>query len=172
MHKANSKDLQLLFQANLSQIRIFNRAFEFAAFFCGDNCRNEWILGTTSGSNIVNTIKENIDKSEFDKFFNNAHERALIKYGIEFVLMPDLLVEYTEIIKEVFEFVKKCKDNNIKLAIISNWDPGSFKLMRAKLPEFFNLFHEDHIVIPHMLGKTKPALEIYDYTVKNLIQTS
>lgn len=95
-------------------------------------------LGTTSGNHIVNKIKENIDKAEFDKFFNNAHERALIKHGIEFVLMPDLLVKHTEIIHEGFEFIKKCKDNNIKLAIISNWDPESFKIIKNKLPEFFN----------------------------------
>ncbi|MFI5332621.1 MAG: HAD-IA family hydrolase, partial [Candidatus Babeliales bacterium] len=56
----------------------------------------------------------------------------------------------------------------IEVAIISNWDPASFALLKAHLPEFFNLFNEKHMVIPQMIGKTKPSAEIYEYTVKIL----
>jgi FMN phosphatase YigB (HAD superfamily) len=168
LDKVDNKNLKSLFATSFSETRIFNRAFEFASLFCGDNCKNEWILGTISGQNIVKKTKENIDKIEHDKFFKSEHEKSLIKYGIEFVLIPELLIELTEIIDEGFEFVKKCKDNNIKLAIISNWDPESFKLIKVKFPEFFKLFNEQNIIIPSMLGKTKPCVEIYDYAVKKI----
>lgn len=168
LYKANSNNLKLLFENNSSDIRIFNRAFEFVSLFRGNNCKNDWILGVISGYDIVQTIKENIDKTKFSDFFKNEHEKSLIKYGIEFVLIPEQLIELTEVIEEGLEFVKRCRDNNIKLAIISNWDSESFKLIKIKFSEFFNLFHEQNIIIPNMLGKTKPSLEIYDYAIRKI----
>jgi len=80
LHKANSDALKLLLGDNLPQIRIFNRAFEFAALFCGSDCKTGWILGTISGKEIVDKIKENIDNVEHDNFFRDEHERSLIKH--------------------------------------------------------------------------------------------
>ena len=168
LHKAESIELKLLLDGNLPQIKIFNRAFEFATLFCGPDCKTEWILGTISGNEIVKKIKANIDKVEFDTFFKDQYERALIKYGIEFVLLPDLLVNLTEVIQEGLEFIKKCKANEIAIAIISNWDPESFEILKINIPEVFNLIEEKNIVIPWMTGKAKPSLEIYDYTIKKI----
>ena len=168
LHKAESNALKHLLGGKLPQIRIFNRAFEFAVLFCGSDCKTGWILGTVSGKEIVDKIKENIDNVEHVTFFKDEYERSLIKHGIEFILLPDLLAELTEVIHEGLEFVKKCKASGVELVIISNWDPESFDIMKTKMPELFNLFEEKNIIIPHMLGKAKPSLEIYDYTVKRI----
>ena len=70
--------------------------------------KSSWILGTTSAYEIVLKIKDNIDRKEFDHFFNDQYERDLIKNGIEFILLPELLVDLTEIINKGLEFIKKC----------------------------------------------------------------
>lgn len=168
LHKAESEVLKQLLDGKAPRIRIFNRAFEFAAQFCGVDCKKSWILGAISGKQIVDTIKEQIDKPEYDSFFKDEYERSLIKHGFEFIVVPELLVELTEIMHEGLAFVKKCKANGIQPVILSNWDPTSFEMLKAKVPEFFNFFEEQHIVIPHMLGKIKPSVEIYDYTVKKI----
>lgn len=168
LHRAQSENLQRILADKPQAIRIFNRAFEFAALLCGAQCKYGWILGTVSGHEIVSKIKENIDKQEHDGFFQNHYERGLIKHGIEFVVLPDLLVDLTETIHEGLEFVKKCKSSGIKVSIISNWDPQSFEILKTKIPELFSLFDETLIIIPQMVGKIKPEWEIYDYTVKKI----
>lgn len=168
LHKAQSEKLQALLNGQLPRVRIFNRAFEFVALVGGSDYKVPWILGTVSGNEVVTVIKENIDKAEFDSFFNDPYERALIKHGIEFIVVPELLVELTDIMHEGLEFVKKCKAHGIEVVIISNWDPESFVLLKASIPDLFNLFDEKNIIIPQMAGVTKPAVQIYDYTIKNL----
>lgn len=166
-HIANLK-LKSLLGAEQAKTKIFNRAFEFAAFFYDYDCKKAWILGDVSAQEIVAKIKNNIDCSDYDYFFNNTYERELIKYGIEFVLLPDLLVGLTDLIPEGLEFLKACQNSNIELAIISNWDPTSFALLKAKFPELFVLFKDKNIIIPQQLGQTKPAPEIYDYAIKTI----
>lgn len=168
LHKSPSEKLQKVLAGQPPKIKIFNRAFEFATLLCGQNCKSGWIMGTVSGHEVVSKIKENIDKKEHDKFFRDQYERALIKHGIEFILLPDLLVGLVEVIDKGLEFIKKCKSSGIKLCILSNWDPESFELLKNKMPDFFSLFEKGHIVIPQMVGKVKPDLEIYEYVVKKL----
>lgn len=167
LHKAKNLELQKILSGNAPKIKIFNRAFEFASLFCGAQCKNDWILGRTSGAKIVSKIKENIDNIEHANFFTNQYEKDLIKYGIEFVLLPNLLIELTEIILEGFDFIKKCKNNNIELGIISNWDPESFLILKKKLVKLFNLFDEKNIIIPQMVGSTKPDFKIYEFAIQN-----
>lgn len=168
LHKADSFELKSLLANEQTKIKIFNRAFEFAALFYDYDCKKAWILGHTSGQEIVDKIKNNIDHKDYDYFFKNNHERELIKHGIEFVLLPDLLVGLTSLILEGLEFLKDCQNSNIELAIISNWDPASFALLKAKFPELFILFKENNIIIPKQLGQTKPAPEIYDHAIKKI----
>jgi FMN phosphatase YigB (HAD superfamily) len=168
LHKAPSESLQKILAGELPKLRIFNRAFEFAALFCGPACKSGWIMGTLSGHEIVSTIKQHIDSTEHNNFFKNHYERDLIKHGIEFILVPELLADLTEVIHEGVAFVKKCQSSGVKSGIISNWDPESFALLKTKMPEFFSLFGDDLVVIPQMVGKIKPQREIYDYTVKKI----
>lgn len=167
LHKAPDTNLQHAL-ADLPGIKIFNRAFEFVALVGGHTYKTEWLLGTMSGQEIVECIQNNIDKPEFTHFFKSEAERNLIKHGISFVLLPEPLAELTEIIDEGFVFLKKCKARNIRVAIISNWDPLSFDTIQSKFPDFFVEFDRNLVVIPHMVGTLKPHAEIYEYTVKQL----
>ncbi len=168
LHKAESHELSTLLGNQAAPIKIFNRAFEFAALVCSPDCKVEWLLGTRSGNEIVQTIKEHIHNAAYDSFFNDEYGRALITHGIEFVLVPELLVELTELIEEGAAFVNACKANDIEVGIISNWDPTSFELIKRKMPSFFSLFDENNTIIPQMAGAIKPSLEIYDYAVKKM----
>lgn len=168
LHKAQSPNLRIVLGNELPRAKIFNRAFQFASLFYGPNCLSEWCIGNLTGQEIVEKIKENIDNTKFDAFFRDQYERDLIKYGIEFIIVPNLLADLTDIFDDGIEFVKKCKANGIKTAVISNWDPYSFEILKTKIPEVFNLFDERDIVIPQMLGKSKPTFEIYDFTIKRI----
>jgi FMN phosphatase YigB (HAD superfamily) len=168
LHKAESRELRELLSNRAAPLRIFNRAFEFAALVSSPDCKVEWLLGTRSGHEIVQVIKEHIHNPAYDTFFTDEHERVLIKHGIEFVLVPELLVALTEVIEEGVAFVNACKVRGIEIGIISNWDPASFAMMKRKLPELFSLFDESNIIIPQMAGSIKPSFEIYDYAVKKM----
>jgi FMN phosphatase YigB (HAD superfamily) len=168
LHKAEDTQLQKILNGSLPTYKIFYPAFELAQHFCGNNCQANWFLGTTTGQEIVSAIEDNIDKSEYDYLFANQELRSLIKHGSKHVLLPDLATNLTEIIDEALLFLEKCKKKNIEIAIISNWDPYSFELIKNKFPELFNLFPEQNIIIPAQIGVCKPSVKIYEHAIKKL----
>jgi HAD superfamily hydrolase (TIGR01509 family) len=168
LHKVENDELLQLLNTQTDRLRIFNRAFAFAAFIDGIDYKTDWIIGTRSGDEIVQKIKEHIHNAAYDSFFRDEHERMLIKHGIEYIVTPHLLTQLTEIINEGLAFVQQCKASNIEVAIISNWDPISFAILRAQMPLLFDLFHADMIIIPHLVGAAKPSLAIYDYAIKKM----
>lgn len=146
--------------------RIFNKTFEFANKIFNKDCKKKWIIGSITGSEIIKTIKENIDKEEFNSFFKNKEEKNLIKFGSEIILDPTILTNFTELYAEGLDFVKKCKMNGFKVAILSNWDPHSFKLIKTKFGDLFNLFEDKNIFIPADIGHIKPDIESYEFILK------
>ena len=113
-------------------------------------------------------IKANIDNPAYASFFTDEYERTLIKHGIEYVITPELLVQLTEVIEEGLEFLRACKASGIEVGIISNWDPISFGILRAQIPEFFSLFPEHHITLPHIAGAAKPSRAIYEHALQKM----
>lgn len=74
---------------------------------------------------------------------------------------PEQFAKKIEWIDESIEFVTDLKEQGYKLHILSNWDPASFKIMKAQYPEIFNLF--DGIMISGDVGKIKPDNTIYEH---------
>ena len=168
LHKAHDSELQYLLNNNVARVKIFNRAFDFVALVSGVDLKAAWLIGTKSGHEIAQLIKTHIDNPEHTYFFTDEYERTLIKYGIEYVITPELLTQLTEIIDEGLKFLHECKASGIEVGIISNWDPISFEILRNQLPKFFILFPEKNIIIPHMAGATKPSREIYEYAIQKM----
>ncbi|HEV2601932.1 MAG TPA: HAD-IA family hydrolase [Candidatus Babeliales bacterium] len=148
--------------------RIFNRMFAFIHLIFGKDCKRDWLVGHISGRELAHAIKAAIDRQEYDSFFISPQERNLIKYGSEFILVPEKLTPLTLLDQEGFAFVKKCKNHGIRTLILSNWDPESFAFIKDTFPELFALFDEHDIVIPAHVGFIKPEVEIFEYMVRNL----
>ena len=151
--------------AKHAHINLFLRTFEFASLLLGPDTKDKWFLGELASSDIIDAINNNIDTPQYASFFQDADELNLIKYGCRSFLVPELLAENTHIIPEGLEFVKKCKANDIEIAIISNWEKPSFELVRNKMPELFNLFDDRTTIIPAKVGYTKPHPKIYEYSL-------
>jgi FMN phosphatase YigB (HAD superfamily) len=82
--------------------------------------------------------------------------------------LSGVLLQDAQVIEQGLAFVKECIENNLNIGIISNWDPISFGIMRAQIPEFFNLFPEQNIIIPHLAGAAKPSREIYEHALQKM----
>ncbi len=142
-------------------IRIFNRAFDFIFHVCGIDHKKAWIMGSQSGEYLVGLVHAAIDNPLHYDFFNNEQERMLIKHGIEYILVPHHIAALTTLFDESMPFIQRCKQSTIRLMIISNWDPESFKALQQKFPYFFSYFDESDLIIPATIGYIKPEAEIY-----------
>lgn len=148
--------------------RIFYRTFEFVNLIFNKECKKDFFLGNLTGLEIVEKIKECIDKKEYDFFFKNSQERTLIKYGSELILLPEKEASLTTLHQDGLDFVKRCKKNGARILILSNWQPESFALIKKKFPELFGLFDAKDIIIPALVGAIKPEPEIYIHMIKKL----
>ncbi len=83
-----------------NHINIFLRTFEFVDLFYKTDSKEQWYLGKIDSTEIVKTITDNIDKPEYENFFQDATERDLIKHGCSAFLVPQTLVANTHIIPE------------------------------------------------------------------------
>lgn len=109
-----------------------------------------------------------LKKKEYSHFFENSNEKNLIKHGSKIILLPEVLVGYTEIDEQGFEFANDCKKKNFNILILSNWDPYSFELLNKKFSNLFNLFEESNIFIPAKIGYLKPEAQAFEYIAKNM----
>jgi FMN phosphatase YigB (HAD superfamily) len=148
--------------------KIFNRIFEFVELACKKDCKKDWIIGTQKGCDLVDLIKDNINKQEYSAFFKNIQEKNLIEYGAALILVPEKLVPLTSLNVDGLKCIKKCKENGARILILSNWDPESFALIKNKFPELFDVCEPQDVIIPAHVGFIKPEPEIYGHMIKSL----
>lgn len=148
--------------------RIFLRAFDFVHHVTQTDYKKAWLMGTVSGNDIVEHIHKHIDKPEYANFFKSDQERLLIKHGAWMILAPEELAQWTLLIPEALQFITQCKEKNLRLAILSNWDPLSFPFLQKKFPELFSLFDTHDIFIPARCSAMKPDSAVYDYVLKTM----
>ncbi len=150
-----------------SDTRIFMRMFEFLYYVTGTDCKRAWFMGTLSSTQVVALVHQHIDREEHRSFFKYEQERVLIKHGTEYVILPEHIVELTHIDQQGLEFVKRCKAHGIRVMILSNWDPASFDLLKAKRSELFSLLDEKDLFIPTRTGFMKPDLQVFAYVTEH-----
>lgn len=151
---------------NVTDIKLYFRIFEFASLIFGEGFAKSYFTGRILAADVVKRVYENIDKKEFDNFFKSYQERNIIKYSIEWLLLPKNSNELCDLFEEGINFVQKCKQHKFKVLILSNWDPDSFELMKNKFSDFFKLFNEENIFTSANTGLIKPEPEIYRHVLK------
>jgi len=148
--------------------RIFFRLFEFVDLIFNRDCKRDYLIGAITCAEIVQKIRSCIDKKEYDFFFKSPQERTLLKHGSELILLPENEVQLTTIDQDALSFVKRCKNSDLRVAILSNWNPESFSLLKNKYPELFVLFDQQDVVIPAYVGFIKPEPDVFIHMIKKL----
>lgn len=144
-----------------------DRLFEFANLnFKITDSLQQWYSGLIRTSEIESKLRENIDNCYYKYFFKNEEERQLLKNAIIF-FNPDTIASISGINKDGLNVVKECKQNGHMLFVLSDWDKESFPLVVKKMPELFDLFDKEKIVISGNLGTKKPEKKIYYYMIQH-----
>jgi FMN phosphatase YigB (HAD superfamily) len=84
------------------------------------------------------------------------------------IFNPKLFAKRCAISQEMVTFIKTCKKEGYRVCILSNWDADSFKRLRKKYADFFELFACEDIFISSQLGMAKPDFAIYEYVRKKV----
>lgn len=161
------EDVRKQFPSDFPRMRVFLRAFDFANVIANQDLKMPWLFGTLSGTEVARTIHEHIDIPTYASFFKTEHERLLIKHGASMMFEPNQLARWSTIYPEALTFATRCKQAGMRLFILSNWDPESFRILKELHPEFFGLFADSDIFIPHIIGHAKPDVKAYEYIIKN-----
>lgn len=121
-----------------------------------------WLKGKMSGTMIRSLVLDLIDANP--QWFSHPVEQTIIRNLATMVFTPEQFIATRKIHQEAVDFVKACKQEGHQVYILSNWDPESYKLLKATYPELFSLF--DGEVISGHVGKTKPNKKIYKGLLK------
>ena len=116
-----------------------------------------WLQGTMTCSEIRSLIHQTI--AIHPEWFKCPAEQRIIENILRMIFTPHHFVNSRKISATGIAFIKKCKREGHKIYGLSNWDPESFALLKAKHPQFFDLF--DGIVISGHTKANKPHATIY-----------
>lgn len=116
-----------------------------------------WLQGRISGSKIIVYAKDSI--IDHPEWFACLAEQRIIQNMITMIFTPHYLVNSRTISVAGIAFIKKCKHEGHKIYGLSNWDPESYLLLKAKHPELFDLF--DGVIISGHAHANKPHKLIY-----------
>lgn len=158
-------DIKQQMPQEYKQRRIFLRAFEFVNLVAQKDLKMDWLFGRISGDEVARIIKENIDKPTFVSFFQSPYEQILIKHGADMMFNPKQLAHYSYPYPQAPAFIQKCQKNGIRILILSNWDPLSFKLLVSMHSAIFESIPAQDIFIPAFTGFAKPQPESYEYVL-------
>lgn len=118
---------------------------------------NAWLQGLMSTTRIIRLIENTIENHP--EWFKCAAEKRVITNTIALIFTPQLLVNSCTIDPACIAFIKLCKKEGHKIYGLSNWDTASFKLLRQKHADAFDLF--DGIIISADVKANKPHTTIY-----------
>lgn len=130
-------------------------------------CMRAWLAGLVSGKQIIeesSKIIENLNQN----FFSNNREKRLVQKTINFIFNANSLANSQRPIGKAVKLVKRCKKNNHKLIVLSNWEPESFKLLYNNSigKQVFQYFKPENIVISGNIKLIKPDLKIFNFVIK------
>lgn len=92
-------------------------------------------------------------------------EKNLLLQTISMMLTPKKFIATRKAIPAGVDLLHKLKAQGYKLYVLSNWDPSSFQLLKAKFPEIFSYNGSemfDGIMISGNVGTLKPERAIYE----------
>lgn len=141
--------------------RTFLRTFDFANLIAQDDLKKKWLFGSVNGADVAQLIADHIDNPEFASFFESEHERLLIKYGAHMMLDPEKIAVWSKPNSAAVNFIQRCQAQGLRILVLSNWDPISFKWLVQTHRNIFGLIKEEDLFIPASIGCAKPEPEAY-----------
>lgn len=141
--------------------RTFLRAFDFANFITQEDLKKKWLFGSVNGADVAQLITDNIDIPMLFPFFENEHERLLIKYGAHMMLDPEKIAVWSKPNSAAVNFIQRCQAQGLRILVLSNWDPISFKWLVQTHQNIFGGIKSEDLFIPASIGCAKPESEAY-----------
>ena len=141
--------------------RTFLRAFDFANFIAQDDLKKKWLFGSVNGADVAQLISDNIDNPIIASFFENDYERLMIKHGATMMLDPEKIALWSKPNPAAVDFIQRCHTQGIRILVLSNWDPISFKSLVQTHHNIFGNIKPEDLFIPASIGYAKPEQEAY-----------
>ncbi len=123
----------------------------------------DWMQGELSSEEILDKALPFIDTLDEQGFFKNNLEKKLVRKTLKMIFDVDTRCKMYKPIKSGIKLLKKCKDLNHKVYLLSNMDSEFVELLKEKHPDIFGLF--DGIVVSADVKAIKPYNSIYSQLI-------
>jgi len=120
----------------------------------------DWQTGLYSSELIRDALTAGIDGNPH--LFANSTEQNLIRAIAHAIFTPEILASAIRPIAPGVQLVKWCKQQGMRVFVLSNFDPQTFKIIRQNNPELFELFDQECIFISGNHGLMKPDDRFYE----------
>ncbi len=119
----------------------------------------DWQLGKISSAAVLAEAKTFIKRLAKQGYFKNSLDEEMTHIYFGCIFDASQRVPFTEPIKEGWDLVKKYKDDGYRIYLLSNMDPDTMPLTKAKLPKLFAMV--DGIVYSSAEHIMKPQPEFF-----------
>lgn len=97
------------------------------------------------------------------EWFKSKAEQIIMLKLVTLLFTPELFAKLYTIRPQALTFVKECIKNGYTVAILSNFDAKTFKIIKNQNSDFFNLFDPKNICISASTKGLKPHEKIYTF---------
>lgn len=134
----------------------------------------EWLAGRVPLSKTGMFFKGSLEQHLPEGFFSSKREARLVERLLQVMANPETFASLMRLITHGVTLVQECSEQydhqgnpRNSLFVLSNWDPYSFKTMRAAphLQPLFSQFDENKLIISGNIGLIKPDQEIFAYVL-------
>jgi len=98
---------------------------------------------------------------EYAHLISDDAERRMMESVARVSFTPKILAKILRPVKKGIKLVRTCKENGLKVVILSNMDAESWELIRDKNPKLFDEFKKKNIFISGKMKDMKPTAQIY-----------
>lgn len=130
----------------------------------------EWMMGNSTGPEIITFVNEKIDSGDYDNLFSSSIEKRLVKKVVRAIFNPATLAKHTHPIKKGIELLKACaqRKDDLKLMLLSNYAADAFEELynRTEAQKIFKYIPPENFVVSGFIHTMKPYGTIYEYLKK------
>lgn len=132
----------------------------------------QWLRGEIQGEEVISALQEHIKICELrGDVFSCESEKNVISNIINLMFNSRSLAYHTKPIEKIIPVLKDCKDNGLKMVMLTNWNNRAFEALynSEHTKEIFDFFRKDEIFVSGYLGVTKPSALAYKHVTDLLI---
>ena len=123
-----------------------------------------WLMGAVPSRDLCQHVCKEI--ADHPEWFSSAVEQLLVGKTARMTFDPVRFARTMKPVGGAVEFVRACKARGYRVAVLSNWDPESFRLIARKYHNLFCLF--DDITVSGDVGCMKPSPEIFELATQHV----